>query len=455
MTSVLDRFLGYVTYDTQSREGADTYPSTPGQLVLLRDLVAELKAVGLADAAIDEHGYVMATVPATVDAPDVPVIGFIAHVDTSPEMSGAGVTPIVHRGYDGRDIVLPDDPAVVLRPDDAPYLRACVGHDIVTASGTTLLGADNKAGVAEIVTAAEYLLAHPEIPHGTIRVGFTPDEEVGQGTRYFDVARFGARYAYTMDGGERGELEFETFSADAMSVTFRGFNTHPGFAKGRMVNAIKLAAAFVARLPADRLSPETTEGLEGFVHPYVVQASVDQTMVKLLIRDFVTAALKEKEAWLESLAREVVRGVDGASVDCVVEESYRNMREVLDQHPQVVERARQGFARAGIPVHARAIRGGTDGSRLSFMGLPTPNVFAGEQNFHSRLEWVSVQDMEKAVEVIAENRAGLGGLSRRRPASVWQRPPSGGRLKPEARSGIGVVASAFRRKAALLASGGR
>jgi tripeptide aminopeptidase len=317
-------------------------------------------------------------------------------------MSGAGVKPIVHRQYRGGDIVLPDDTEVVLRPADSPYLRECVGHDIVTASGATLLGADNKAGVAEIVTAAEHLLAHPEIPHGPIRIGFTPDEEVGQGTRYFDVARFGARYAYTMDGGERGEFEFETFSADAMLITFRGFNTHPGFARGKMVNAIKVAARFIAQLPADRLSPETTDGRDGFVHPYVVQASVDQTMVKLLIRDFVTAGLKEKEAWLETLAREVVAGVDGASVDCVIEESYRNMREVIDQHPLVVERARKGFARAGVRVHERAIRGGTDGSRLSFMGLPTPNVFAGEQNFHSRLEWVSVQDMEKAVDVIVQ-----------------------------------------------------
>lgn len=401
-TSVLERFLKYVAYDTQSREGADSYPSTPGQLVLLGDLVKELRAIGVVDATIDEHGYVTATIPATTRKRDVPVIGFIAHVDTSPEMSGAEVKPIVHRTYDGRDLVLPDDPEVVLRAADSPYLRECIGHDIVTASGKTLLGADNKSGVAEIVTAAQYLLAHPEIPHGTIRIAFTPDEEVGQGTRYFDVPRFGAQYAYTMDGGARGEFEFETFSADAMSITFRGFNTHPGFAKGRMVNAIKLAARFIERLPADRLSPETTGGHDGFVHPYVVQASVDRTMVKLLIRDFVTPALKEKETWLESLAREVVAGVAGASVECQIEESYRNMREVIDQHPVVVDRARAAFARAGVIIHERAIRGGTDGSRLSFMGLPTPNVFAGEQNFHSRLEWVSVQDMEKAVEVIVK-----------------------------------------------------
>jgi tripeptide aminopeptidase len=397
---VLDRFLRYVGYDTQSREGADAYPSTPGQLILLRDLLSELQTLGLPDATMDDHGYVTATIPPTSSKPGVPAVGFIAHVDTSPEMSGAGVRPIVHRGYDGRDIVLPDDPEAVLRVVDSPYLGECIGHDIVTASGLTLLGADNKSGVAEIMTAAEYLLAHPEIPHGAVRIAFTPDEEVGHGTKYFDVPAFGAHCAYTMDGGARGELEFESFSADAISITFRGFNTHPGFAKGRMVNAIKLAAKFIERLPADRLSPETTEALAGFVHPYVVQAGVDRTTVKLLVRDFVTAGLQEKEAWLVSLAREVVEGVPGASVESLVEESYRNMREVLDHHPLVVDCAREAIRRTGIEVRGRAIRGGTDGSRLSFMGLPTPNIFAGEQNFHSRLEWVSVQDMEKAVEVI-------------------------------------------------------
>jgi len=290
----------------------------------------------------------------------------------------------------------------VLRVADMPYLGECLGHDIVTASGTTLLGADNKSGVAEIMTAAERLMADPGIPHGDIRIAFTPDEEVGQGTRYFDVARFGARYAYTMDGGPRGELEFESFSADAMTVTFRGFNTHPGYGKGRMVNAIKLAARFIERLPGDELSPETTSGREGFVHPYVVEAGVDRTSVKLLVRDFATAGLAEKETWLRSLAADVVGGVPGATFEAVVEESYRNMREVIDQHPLVIEYAREGIVRAGLQVRDRAIRGGTDGSRLSFMGLPTPNIFAGEQNFHSRLEWVSVQDMEKAVDVIVE-----------------------------------------------------
>lgn len=399
---LLERFLRYVAYDTQSREGASTYPSTPGQLVLLRDLAAELRALGVADAEIDEHGYVMATIPANTRKPDVPVIGFIAHVDTSPEMSGAGVKPLVHRDYDGRDLVLPDDAAAVLRVADMPYLGECLGHDLVTASGTTLLGADNKSGVAEIMTAAERLMAHPEIPHGAIRIAFTPDEEVGQGTKHFDVARFGARYAYTMDGGPRGELEFESFSADAITITFRGFNTHPGYAKGRMVNAIKLAARFIERLPADRLSPETTDDREGFVHPYVVEAGVDRTSVKLLVRDFLTAGLAEKEAWLRAQAADVVSGVPGAAFEAVVEESYRNMGEVIDRHPLVVEYAREAIARAGLRVRERAIRGGTDGSRLSFMGLPAPNIFAGEQNFHSRLEWVSVQDMEKAVDVIVE-----------------------------------------------------
>lgn len=399
-TSCVERFLRYVTFDTQSTENSDTYPSTAKQLDLLRHLVEELKAIGLSDAGMDEHGYVMATLPATTRKSDVPVIGFIAHVDTSPEMSGAGVKPIVHRSYQGQDIALPDDPAAVLRPADYPYLRERIGDDIITASGATLLGADNKSGVAEIVAAAEYLMAHPEIPHGTIRIAFTPDEEVGAGTKYFDVAKFGAKYAYTMDGGRRGEIEYESFSADAMTITFHGFNTHPGFGKGILINSIKIAADFISRLPRHELSPETTEEYEGYVHPYVVNAGVDKTSVKLLIRDFSTPGLKEKEDFLERLARETVADWPGSSFEVKVEESYRNMREVLDHHPDVVENAREAIRRAGIEPRSKAIRGGTDGSKLSFMGLPTPNIFAGEQNFHSRLEWVSVQDMEKAVEVI-------------------------------------------------------
>jgi tripeptide aminopeptidase len=399
-TSCLERFLRYVTFDTQSTETSETYPSTAKQLELLRHLVDELKALGLQDVAIDEHGYVMATLPATTKKTGVPVIGFIAHVDTSPEMSGEGVKPIIHRNYQGQDLVLPDDPAAVLRAADIPYLRERTGDDIVTASGTTLLGADNKAGVAEIVAAAEYLLAHPEIAHGTIRLGFTPDEEVGTGTKFFDVAKFGARCAYTMDGGARGELEYESFSADAMTITFQGRNTHPGYAKGTMINSIKVAADFISRLPQEGLSPETTDGYEGYVHPYVVNAGVEKTSVKLLIRDFRTPGLQEKESFLAELARRTVADWPGTTFESKIEESYRNMREVLDHHPDVVDNAREAVRRAGLQPLERAIRGGTDGSRLSFMGLPTPNLFAGEQNFHSRYEWVSAQDMEKAVEVI-------------------------------------------------------
>ncbi len=399
MSDVLERFLRYVRYDTQSDERSTTYPSTDRQLTLLADLVTELRALGLEDAAMDAHGYVMATVPATT-ARNVATIGFISHVDTSPEMSGANVQPIVHSRYDGRDLALPDDPTAVLRLKDIPALAEQMGHDIVTASGTTLLGADNKAGVAEIVTAAAHLMRHPEIPHGAVRIAFTPDEEIGRGTLHFDVARFGARCAYTMDGGSRGEVERESFSADAMTVTFFGFNTHPGYAKGKMINAIKVAADFLRRLPPDRLSPETTDEREGFVHPYVMQAGVDRTSVKLIVRDFDTAGLGVKESFVDGLARAAVDGYPGARVEIAIEEQYRNMREILDAHPQVVEHAREAVRRAGLEVRSPVIRGGTDGSRLSFMGLPTPNIFAGEHNFHSRLEWVSVQDMEKAVEVI-------------------------------------------------------
>jgi tripeptide aminopeptidase len=394
--------LEYVQIDTQSREDSETYPSTPGQLDLLRRLKAELQALGLDEVSMDEHGYVFATVPATSDKTGIPVIGFIAHVDTSPEVSGAGVEPVVHRAYDGGDIVLPGDAATVISPRDNPALADQVGNDIITASGDTLLGADNKAGVAEIMAAAEYLLAHPEIPHGPVRIGFTPDEEVGTGTKFFSVESFGADCAYTMDGETLGELQVETFSADTINVTFRGRNTHPGFAKGKMVNAIKVAAEFIARLPRDGLSPETTEGYEGFVHPYTIDAGVEQTTVKLLVRDFATGRLQELEQRVEQIAAAAVAAFPGAACKCVVEESYRNMKEVLDEHPQVVGNALEAIRRAGLEPRVEPIRGGTDGSRLSFMGLPTPNIFAGEHNFHSRFEWISTRDMHKAVEVIIE-----------------------------------------------------
>jgi tripeptide aminopeptidase len=399
-TSVLERFLRYVIIDTQSAEDSTTYPSTAKQYDLLRLLVQQLKDIGLNDVAMDEHGYVLATIPATSSKPGVPVIGFIAHVDTSPEMSGSGVRPIVHHNYQGEDLVLPDDPSTVLRLAENPALADQINHDIVTASGTTLLGADDKCGLAEIVAAAEYLLAHQEILHGTIRIGFTPDEEVGRGTSFFDVARFGATYAYTMDGEALGELETESFSADAMTFAFQGFNTHPGYAIGKMINAIKVAADFIDRLPKDVLSPETTAGHEGYVHPYVMNASVEKTTVKLLIRDFDITGLRQKEAFLEKLARETISDWPGSSFESKTEESYRNMKEILDAHPRAVECAREAIRRSGLAVRERPIRGGTDGCRLSFMGLPTPNIFAGAHNFHSRLEWVSVQDMEKAVEVI-------------------------------------------------------
>jgi len=401
-TSCVERFLDYVKIDTQSCEGSDSFPSTTGQLDLLRQLRDELLDLGLEEVIMDEHGYVFATVPSTSHKPDVPMIGFLAHVDTSPEMSGAGVKAIFHRNYGGEDIVLPDDPAAVISFEANPHLAKQLGNDIITASGTTLLGADNKAGVAEIMAAVEYLLAHPEIEHGPVRIGFTPDEEVGNGTKYFDVDRFAACCAYTMDGETLGELQVETFSADAISVTFHGFNTHPGFARDKMVNAIKVAADFVSRLPGDSYSPETTDGYQGFVHPYMVDAGVEQTSVKLLVRDFVTSGLQDLEQMVEGLAAEAVAAFPGAKLEIEVVESYRNMKEVLDHHPEVVNNALEAIRRAGLDARVEPIRGGTDGSRLSFMGLPTPNIFAGEHNFHSRFEWISTADMHKAVEVIIE-----------------------------------------------------
>ena len=351
-TSVLERFLRYVTYDTQSSEKSDTSPTTAKQLVLADQLVKELRELGIQDAARDQNGLVFATIPAT-SKKNVPVIGLVSHVDTSPESSGLGVKPIVHTAWRGDDIVLPDDPNVVLRAADHPELRRQIGHDIITASGTTLLGADDKAGVAEIMAATEYLMGHREIAHGPIRIGFTPDEEVGRGTDKFDVQAFGAKYAYTMDGEVRGAMDVETFSADSMVIEFQGFNTHPGFAKGKMINSIRVAADFLSRVPRDRMTPETTEKREGFVHPYMMDSSVDRTSVKFIIRDFQTAELKKMEDLLERLARETVTAWPGAKVSVRVQESYRNLGDVLGQHPAVVENAREAYRRSGLePVSA-------------------------------------------------------------------------------------------------------
>lgn len=405
-TSVLERFLRYVKLDTTSDPASTTTPSTAKQLVLLDLLVDELKALGLEDAKRDAQAVVMATVPATPGHERAPVIGFLAHVDTSPEMSGANVKPIVHKNYDGRDLVLPDDPTAVLSPRDDRHLADKQGEDIVTASGTTLLGADDKSGVAVVMAAVEQWMKRQDLVHGPVRVAFTPDEEIGRGVLEFDIERFGAYCAYTLDGAELGVLEAQTFSADAMAVTFQGRNTHPGFAHGVMVNSIKVAADFVSRLPRRELSPETTRDTEGFVHPNNVEASVDRTTVKFIIRDFEERGLAEKEALLERLANDTVRDWPGSSVTFDVTQTYRNMRDVLARHPKVVDLAREAIRDAGIaPIDSR-IRGGTDGSILSARGLPTPNLFTGQHRFHSRLEWISVQDMEASVRVVL-------GLARR------------------------------------------
>ncbi|MAT39855.1 MAG: peptidase T [Ectothiorhodospiraceae bacterium] len=395
--SCVDRFLKYVKYDTQSQEDSSTFPSTLKQKVLGEELVKELKEIGLQDVEMDEYGYVTGTLPATTDKENVPVIGFIAHMDTSPEVSGKDVKPVLHENYDGKDIVLPEDPEIVISVDHNPDLKDKVGETIITADGTTLLGADNKAGIAEIFDAMQYLVKHPEIKHGKIRVCITPDEEVGQGTKFFNVEKFGADYAYTVDGEQLGTIENETFCADSITFTFKGVNIHPGFAKDRLVNSIKVAAAFLDSLPKDRLSPETTEKKEPYVHPYVLNGGIEETMVKMLLRSFETEELREEEAELRSLADAAVAKFPKSSVEVKVEESYRNMRFILDDHPYIMENAKEAMERIGIEPHIGSIRGGTDGSRLSYMGLPCPNIFAGEHSFHSKTEWVSVQDMQKAV----------------------------------------------------------
>ncbi len=400
MESVLDRFLRYVRIDTQSDPQSTSFPSTARQRDLSCLLVKELIEIGVADAFLDEHGYVYATIPANTDKTNVPVICFCAHVDTSPDVSGANVKPIVHRNWDGSDIVLPEDTTQVLRISELHDLDTQIGNDIVTASGDTLLGADNKAGVAEIMTAAAYLISHDEIKHGDIRILFTPDEEVGRGTEKVDLSILGADFGYTVDGEAVGTMEDETFSADGVSMVIHGVSTHPGYAIGKLENALKIAGEILAALPKDALSPETTEGMEGFIHPVHFEGIQEKATLDFIIRDFTTPGLHQKEAMLSGIVQDVMTRYPGSRCEITVKEQYRNMKEILDRYPQVVENAMLAIERAGLTAKRQSIRGGTDGSRLSFMGLPCPNIFAGEHAFHSRLEWVSVQDMEKAVEVV-------------------------------------------------------
>lgn len=397
--TVTERFLRYVVIDTQSDASSPTCPSTDKQKNLGRLLASELKAMGVADAHLDEHGYVYATIPANTDK-KVPVICFCSHMDTSPDCSGANVKPQIVRNYRGGDITLPADPAQVIRVAEHGELNNQIGHDIITTDGTTLLGADNKAGVAEIMDAAHFFLTNPQVKHGTIKILFTPDEEIGRGVDKVDLKKLGADFAYTIDGETAGDIEDETFSADGATVIIDGVSTHPGFAKGRMEHAIKIAAAIVDRLPKTTCSPETTEGKQGFLHPVGISGALEQTTLSFIVRDFTDEGLKEKEALLESIVKDVIKDYPRSTYRIEIGEQYRNMKRVIDAHPEMIDYAMEAIRRAGLSPHRSSIRGGTDGSRLSFMGLPCPNIFAGEHAFHSRLEWVSRQDMEKAVQTI-------------------------------------------------------
>ncbi len=395
---VLARFLRYVVIDTQSDPASPTCPSTAKQKDLGALLARELQALGLTDAHLDEHGYVYGTIPATSDKP-VPVICFCSHMDTSPDCSGANVKPQILRNYQGGDIVLPADKTQVIREKDNPALKDQIGHDIITADGTTLLGADNKAGLAEIMDAARFLIATPGIRHGTIKILFTPDEEIGRGVDKVDLKKLGADFAYTMDGETAGHIEDETFSADAAVITITGVAAHPGFAKGKMEHAIKIAAEIVARLPKDA-APETTEGKQGFLHPTGISGALEQATLSLIVRDFSEDGLKDKEALLQSIVDDVLASYPHSTASIAITAQYRNMKQVIDQHPHGIDYAIEAIRRTGLTPVRGSIRGGTDGSRLSAMGLPCPNIFAGEHAFHGRTEWVSVQDMEKAAETI-------------------------------------------------------
>jgi tripeptide aminopeptidase len=391
--------MRYVQIDTQSDPESATQPSTAKQLDLSRLLVQELKAIGITDAELDEAGYVYATIESNSDK-NVPVLCYCAHVDTSFDCTGANVKPIVHKNYSGEDIVLPDDPSQIISANEHPYLREKVGEDIITASGTTLLGADDKAGVAVIMDAANFFITHPEVKHGRIRILFTPDEEIGRGVDKVDLQKLAADFGYTLDGAERGSFEDETFSADGVRIVINGISTHPGDAKDKMRSAIKIAADFISSLPKDSYSPETTADREGFFHPIKIAGTVEQAVIELIIRDFHTHKLAQYENFLKERLDDVLTSYPGATADFQVKEQYRNMKEVLDQHPQVSEYAKMAITRAGMEVREQSARGGTDGSRLSFMGLPCPNIFTGEMAFHGKHEYVSIQDMQKSVETI-------------------------------------------------------
>lgn len=396
---VSERFLSYVVIDTQSDPESKSYPSTEKQKNLGRLLVEELLAMGISDAHLDEFGCVYATVPSNTHKENVPVICFCSHMDTSPDCSGKGVKPIVHTNYQGQDLVLPDDNTQVLRLTEHADLKNQIGHDIITASGTTLLGADNKAGVAEIMDACYHLVNHPEIKHGTIRILFTPDEEIGRGVDKVDIEKLGAFAAYTIDGESAGHIENETFSADGAKLIINGVSSHPGFAKGKMESAIKIAGQIVAALPFE-LSPEGTSGMEGFVHPVGIQGHVESATVDFIIRDFEDEKLNAHADVIRQITETVLKNYPGSTYELKTKLQYRNMKQVLDAHPQITAYGIEAITRAGLHAQQCSIRGGTDGSRLSFMGLPCPNIFAGEHAFHGRQEWVSMQDMQKAVETI-------------------------------------------------------
>jgi tripeptide aminopeptidase len=396
------RFLQYVQVDTEADPNSETFPSSAKQKNLAKILVAELLAMGITDAHMDEYGYVYATIFSNSENKKIPTICFCSHMDTSPDCSGAGVKPIVHTAYSGADIILPDDHTQVISTSEHPYLLEKIGDDIITASGLTLLGADDKAGIAIIMDTANYLITHPEIIHGDIRILFTPDEEIGKGVNHVDMQKLNAQFGYTLDGGELGSLEGDTFSANGVTVIIHGVSAHPGAAKDKLVNAIKIAADFVGALPKDSWSPETTEDAIGFVHPVTMEGVAEKATIKFIIRDFATAQLKVYEDKLESILKDVMKAYPKASYEFIVSEQYRNMREILDQHPQVIAYADEAMQRIGIKPRKMLVRGGTDGCRLSFMGLPCPNVFTGEMALHGKHEYVSIQDMRKGVATCVE-----------------------------------------------------